>query len=132
MYIGSAKTFDFCMCVCFVFMYALLSCLPTCMVSPDMKCNIVRTFENRIPFQTFEKWHNVSYRYVSYKKSEKSDIWRRGAWFLKPFGERVEENHIYPLVKPNFAVKTRTVYRRYDVCYQVFLENGRFDFKSKI
>ena len=102
------------------------------MVSPDMKCNIVRTFENRIPFQTFEKWHNVSYRYVSHKKSEKSDIWRRGAWFLKPFGERVEENHIYPLVKPNSAVKTRTVYRRYDVCYQVFLENGRFDFKSKI
>ena len=24
------------------------------------------TLENRIPVQTFEKWHNVSYRYVSY------------------------------------------------------------------
>ena len=27
---------------------------------------IVRAFETRIPIQTFEKWYNVSYRYVSY------------------------------------------------------------------
>ena len=31
--------------------------------------HIVRTLENRIPFQTFEKWRNVRYRYVSYIKS---------------------------------------------------------------
>ena len=72
---------------------------------------IVRTFENRIPITTFEKWHDISYRYVSYAKSETSDIWRTDAWFLKPFGKRVEENHIYNLVKSNSTVKTRTVYR---------------------
>ena len=58
-------------------------------------------------------------------KSETSDIWTTGAWFLKPFGERVEENHISHLVKPNSTVKTRTVYRGCNVCYQVFLENGK-------
>ena len=131
MYIGSAKTFDFCMCVCFVFMYALLSCLHTCMVSPDMKCNIVRTFENRIPFQTFEKWHNVSYRYVSYIKSETSFIWRTGAWFLKPFEERVEENHIYHIVKPNSTVKTGTVYRGCNVCYQFFWKMEKLTLRAK-
>ena len=41
----------------------------------------------------FRKWHNVSYHCVSYIKSETSDIWRIGAQFLKPFGERFEENH---------------------------------------
>ena len=30
--------------------------------------------------------------------------------------ETVEENHIYRLVKPNFTVKTRTVYRGCNVC----------------
>ena len=94
--------------------------------------HIVRTFKKRIPFQTFEKWHNVSYRYFSYIKSETSDIWRTNACFLKPFGERVEENHIYCLVKHNSTVKTRTVYRECNVSYQVFLENGKIDFKSKI
>ena len=34
--------------------------------------------------------------------------------------------------KPNSTVKTRTVYRGCNVCYQVFLENGRIDFKRKI
>ena len=63
--------------------------------------HIVRTFENRIPFQTLEKWDNVSYCYISYIKSETSNIWRIGAWLLKPFVEMVEENHIYHLVKPN-------------------------------
>ena len=80
----------------------------------------------------FEKKHNVSYRYVSYVKLETSNIWRTGAWFLKPFGERVEENHIYHLAKPNSAVKTRAIYTGCHVCYQEFLENGKIDFKSKI
>ena len=82
--------------------------------------HIVRTFGNRVPFQTFEKWLNVSYRYVSQVKPETSDIRKIGIWFLKHFGESVEENHIYHLVKPNSTVKTRTVYRECNVCYQVF------------
>ena len=91
-----------------------------------------RTFENRIPIGTFEKWDNVSYRYVSHVKSETSNSWRTGAWFLKPFQERVAENHIYNLVKPKSKVKTRTVYRGCNVCYQAFLENGKISFRSKI
>ena len=71
----------------------------------------------------FEKCYNVSYLYVSYVKSEISDIWRTGAWFLKSFGERVQEHHIYYLVKPNYStLKTRTVYRGCNVCSQVFLK----------
>ena len=73
-----------------------------------------------------EIWHNVSYRYVSYVKSETFDISRTSAWFLKTF-RRVEENHIYDQVKPN-----STVCRGCNVCYQVFLENGKINFKSKI
>ena len=42
--------------------------------------------------------------------------------FLKPFEERVEENQISHIVKPNSTLKTGTVYRACDVCYQVFLE----------
>ena len=80
----------------------------------------------------FEKWRNVSYCYISYLKSETYDIWRTDAWFLKTFGERVAENHICDLVKPNSTVKTRTVYRGCNVCYQVFLENGKIDFKFKL
>ena len=64
------------------------------------------------------KSHKVSYRCVSYIKSETSNIWRTGALFLKPFGERVEENHIYHPVKPNYTVTARTVYRGRNVCYQ--------------
>ena len=64
--------------------------------------------------------------------SQTSNIWRTEAWFLKPFGERVEEHHIYNLVKPNSIVKTRTVYRGRNICYQVFLENKKIDFQSKI
>ena len=94
--------------------------------------HVVRSFENRISFQTFEKWHKTSYRYVNYVKSETSHIWETGAWFLKSFGERVEENHIYHLVKPNYTVKTRTVYRGCNVCSQVFLENRKIDFERKI
>ena len=73
---------------------------------------ILKTLENRIPIQTFQNWHNVSYHYISYIKSETSDIWRTGAWFPKPFGQTVKENHIYDLVKPNSIVKTRKVYKR--------------------
>ena len=106
----------------FVCLHALLSCMPWIHVCTHVcfhlisSVHIVRTFENRIPSQTFEKWHNVGYRYVSYIKSETSDIWRAGAWFLKPFGERVEESYIYHLVKPNSTVKTRTAYRGCNVC----------------
>ena len=53
----------------------------------------------------FEEWRNGTYHYVSYVKAQKSDIWRTGAWFLKTFGETVEEKHIYDLVKPNSTVK---------------------------
>ena len=91
----------------------------------------LRTFENRIPIQTFEKWHNVSYRYVSQVDSETSDIWRTGAWFLKPFGERVEKNHIYDLIKRSYTVKTRTVYRGCNVCNQVFLEIEKWTLREK-
>ena len=71
MYIVSAKTY-FCIFVC------LLSCMLCFHVCTDVcfhlisNVDIVRTFENRIPFQTFEKWHNVIHRYVSNIKSETS------------------------------------------------------------
>ena len=65
----------------------------------------VKTFENRIPIPKFEKWHNTGFRYVSYVKSETSDIWRTGAWFLKPYLKGVEGNHIYDPVKPNSTEK---------------------------
>ena len=124
--------------IIFISLHALLSCIFCCHIGKHVcfhlisNVHIARPFENRISFQTFKKWHNVSYRYVSYVKSETFDIWRAGAWFLKPFGERVKENHIYHLVKLNSTDKTRTVYRGCNVCYQVFLENGKIDFKSKI
>ena len=92
--------------------------------------HIIRTFENRITFQTLREGHNISYCYISYIKSETSHIWRTGAWL--PFGERVEENHLYHLVKPNSILKLRSVYRGCSVYYQIFLDNGKIDFKSKI
>ena len=119
---GSAKTYDFYMFVWFAFMYALFL----------SNVHIVRTFENRIPFQTFKKWHNISYHYASYVKSETFNIWRTAAWFLKPFGGRIEENYNYHLVKPNSKVKTRTVYRVFNICYQVFFGNRKIVFNSKI
>ena len=121
MYIGSVKICEF---VC---LNALLSCILFFHVCTHAcfhlisNVHIARTFENRIPFQTFKKWHNVSYRrYVSYVQSETSDIWRTGTWFLKPFGERVKENHIYHLVNLNSIIRTTTEYRGRNVCYQVF------------
>ena len=80
---------------------------------------IVKTFKNKIRIQTFENSHNVSCRYVSYVKPKTFDIWRKIGWYLKPFAERVEENHIYDLVKPNSTVTSRTVYRECNVCDQV-------------
>ena len=100
--------------IIFVCLYVLLACMLCFHVCTHVcfplisHVHIVRTFKNRIPFQRFEKWHKVSYRYVSYIKSETSFIWRTGTWFLKPFQERVEENHIYHIVKPNSTVKTGT------------------------
>ena len=78
MYIWSAKTYDFCMFAYFAFMYALFFMFATNVsfhLIPNVQ--IVRTFENRIPIQTFEKWHNVSYRYVSWfmVKPHMNDIW---------------------------------------------------------
>ena len=117
-----------------IFVCFMLGCHVCTHVCFHLKLNvhIVRTFENRIPFQTFEKWHNVSYHYVSYIKSETCDIWRTGSWFLRPFIERVEENHIYHLVKSDSIVKNRTIYRGCNVCLQVLLVNGKIDFKSQI
>ena len=73
MCIGSAETYDFCMLVYFALMFAQVCFHLTSNVK------IFRTFENRVPIQTFEEWYNVNYCYVSYEKSETSDI----------FGERV-------------------------------------------
>ena len=121
----------------FVCLSALFSCLLCFHVCKHVcfhlisNVHVVRTFENRIPFQTFEKWHNVSYLYVSYVKSETSDIWRTGPWFLKPFGESWGKPYLSPS-KTQFYSKTRTVYRGCNVCYHVFFKNGKIDFKRKI
>ena len=66
MYIRSAKTYGFCMFACLVLMSALLSCLQKCMLSSDIK----REYRQNM---CRKKWHNVSYRYVSYIKLETSD-----------------------------------------------------------
>ena len=120
MYIGSGKTW---------FLYARMVFFHVCThVCFHLISNvqIVRTFKNRILIPTLEKWYNVSYRFVRYIKSDTSDIWRIGAWFLKP-GEKVEENHIYDLVKSNSTVIIRKVYRRCNACCKFFwkMENLR-------
>ena len=127
MYIGSAKAYDFCMLVYFAFMYALLyACTSVCFHQLS-NVRIVRTFKKRITIQLFEKWHNISYCYISYIKSEASDICRTGVWFLKPFKGRIEKKHIYDLVKPNSTKKEGVTY-----ITKLFLENGKIDFKNKI
>ena len=68
---------------------------------------------------------------LRYVKSETSDMRRTGAPLLKPFEERVEENHIYDLVKPNSTVKTRTVYRGCNVCYQFFWKVEKLTLNAK-
>ena len=134
MYIGSAMTwflYDCMLCfyhgdflhVCFTIMFAHMYVFiwyQTCKLSEHSKI--------KIPIHTFEKWHNVSYRCVSYVKSEISDIWRTSALF----GERVEENHIYDLVKPNSTVKTRIIYRGCNYVTKFFWKRGKTHFKSKI
>ena len=72
------------------------------------------------------------YRYVSYVKSETSDIWRTGAWFLKSFGGRVEEKHIYHLAKLNSAVKTGTVCRGCNVTYEVFWKMQKLTLRAEL
>ena len=75
----------------FVCFYALLSCI-LCFHVYTHACfhltsnvHIVKTFENRILFQTFEKWYNVSYRYVSYVKSQKHPILENRCMTFKTF-----------------------------------------------
>ena len=62
--------------IIFISLHPLLSCIFCCHIGTHIcfplisNVHIARPFKNRISFQTFEKWHNVSYRYVSYVKSE--------------------------------------------------------------
>ena len=84
MYIWSAKTYDFCMFAYFAFMYALFFMFATHVsfhLIPNVQ--IVRTFQNRIPIQTFEKWHNVSYRYVSWFMVK--PIWMTYGWHTSTY-----------------------------------------------
>ena len=55
MYIGCSKTYDFCMFVCFVFMLLCFHVCPHACFHLISDVHVVRTFENRIPFQRFEK-----------------------------------------------------------------------------
>ena len=68
---------------------------------------------------------------MSYFKSEISDIWITDAWFLKPFGERVEENYIYYQVKLSSTVKTRSVYMRCYMLQNVFWKMERLTLRAK-
>ena len=106
----------------FVFVLCFYVCTHACfhLIS---NVHIIKTLENRILFQTFEKWHNVSYHYFSYFKLEASDIWKTAVWFLKAVSERIEENHIYHLERYIEGVMYVT---------KIFLENEKIDFKSKI
>ena len=73
-----------CLCVLLSCMICFHVCKPVCF-HPIWNAQIVRTFKNRIPVQTFKKWHNVSSRYNSYVKSETADIWITSQWFSKNF-----------------------------------------------
>ena len=127
----------------FICLYTLVSCMLCFHVWTHvwfhliLNLHMVRTFGNRIPFQMFEKWHNVSYRYVSYVKPETFNIWRTGAWILMPFWEQVEENHIFNLIKPNYTetnyTETTSIQR---LCVTLFFSffffwNGNIEFRSK-
>ena len=105
----SAKAYDFCMPVCFAFINVLLSCLQTCILSSVIKRANCQNIQKQILIQLLEKWHDISYQYISYIKSETSGTWRTGAQFLRPFKERVEKNHTYDLVKPNSTKKQNTI-----------------------
>ena len=84
-----------CFYVCFAFMFAH-------MLSSNTKLAHCQNIWKQNSISNVWKWHNLSYRYVSYVKLEVFNIWRTGAWFLKPFAERVKKNHIYDPVKPEF------------------------------
>ena len=116
--------------VCRNMIFVCLCDLLSCMLCFHA-CTHVCFHTYAIPFQMFKKWHNISYCYISYIKSETSNLSRTCAWFLKPFEERVEENHIYHLVKPNSAVKARTVYGGCNICYQVFWKRGKLTLRAK-
>ena len=131
----------------FICLYTLVSCMLCFHVWTHvwfhliLNLHMVRTFGNRIPFQTFEKWHNVSYPYVSYVKPETFNIWRTGAWILMPFWEQVEENHIFNLIKPNYTetnyTETTSIQRLQCVLpfffffFFFFFWNGNIEFRSK-
>ena len=53
----------------FLCLYALILCLQIYILSSAFKL----PENSKIEFQRFEKWPNLSYRYVSYVKSEASD-----------------------------------------------------------
>ena len=78
----------------------------------------------------FQFKRSKSYHYVSHVKSETSDIWRTGTWFLKSSEETVEGDHIYHLIKPNFTVKTRTGYRGCNVCSKFFRKLEKLTLKA--
>ena len=115
--------------IIFICLYALLPY----MLSSDNKCTNHQKIWKNNSNSNIKKWHKTSICYVSHVKSETSNILRTSAWFLKPFGERLEENLIYGLVKANSTVKARTIYSGHNIWYQFFfLENGKMDFKGKI
>ena len=99
-----------CFDVCFAFMFAYIYAFILYQTRTSLE-------HSKIEFH-FKRSKNdiTSYRYASYIKSNASDIWKTGAWFLKAFGKRIEENHIDELVIPNSTVKTRTVCRGCNVC----------------
>ena len=108
------------------FFYACILCFHFCtQVSFYLISNVhfVITFE--IPIETFEKCHIEIYRYVSYVKSETSDIWRSGVWLLKPFGARVQENHICDLVKLNSTKKLGPYLKDVTYVTKFFLQNRK-------
>ena len=73
---------------------------------------------------------NVTVTLVSCMKSEVSD-WRTTASFLKPFKERIEENHYLWPSKTKFYKKPEQ-YRGCNICSQAFLENGKIGLKGKV
>ena len=99
--------------VCKNMIFVCLFDLPSCMLCFYACTHMISHMHT---YKTIEKKHNVSYLYASYVKSETFDIWRTAAWFFKPFGERVGENHIYDLVRSNSTVKTRAEYRGCNLC----------------
>ena len=57
---------------------------------------------------------------------------RVSPWFLKRFGQRVEEDYFYDLVKPNSTVKTRTKVVTYVAWYFRKMEKLSLETKFEI